>query len=537
MPAVSNAIHDMDRYAGQPGPGGLSGNAGARGQAAMDGLPGVPDAYAADTGQLFSTRPAQGSQSGQAEAAGESLQADGGLHLPGYAREADTVLAARGRGVWLRLLPWLVLAAMAVFLVLSLARCSSSDEGRVHVGELAPSAARTDKVSASTSPAYQEQLARYSAARAEAALASGDSFVSPAADVRARPVPVPVPAPAPQARPARVVERPQARVPPAPAPEKPQPPSRPGQAGQGRTAGQGAQPDPAAAKMTAWLAALTPREPAPQLTMILNAPAPVQPARSVQPAAPASGLPGLTVGDILHAVNRVTLDSDAPGPAMVEVVRGPYRGARVTGSFQRLGEHLVLRFSELAARDGTLYPIEGYAIDPATDRTAVRTSVDRHTLERWGGLVAASFLEGFGDAVSRSGTSSYATVYGSGWSVPRYSLGDEMWIAAGKVGERAANVLDRGFNRAPTVVLESGTAMGVLLLRVPEAGKERSGRSGSTGRTPRIIELEQYGTGPSVSTGQAVGEQIAAEQARVRAAEHDSQGGALQTQGSVRRTP
>ena len=108
---------------------------------------------------------------------------------------------------------------------------------------------------------------------------------------------------------------------------------------------------------------------------------------------------------------------------------------------------------------------------PETDRTAVRSAVDRHGLSRWGGLVAASFLEGFGDAVSRAGTRSYTSIYGSGLSVPGYSPGDEAWIAAGKVGERAAGVFEKNFTMAPTVTLDSGTLMGVLILQLPGHGQ------------------------------------------------------------------
>lgn len=248
--------------------------------------------------------------------------------------------------------------------------------------------------------------------------------------------------------------------------------------------------------MRAYLAGIKTREPQVQLALVLNEPGPKD-VTHVWEESPTSGLKGLKVGDILQCVNRVTLDSDAPGPAMVEVVSGPYRGARVVGSFQRLNEHLVLRFSELAAPDGSVHDIAGFAIDPATDRTAVRTDVDNHVLERWGGLVAASFLEGFGEAVERSGTSAHTTIYGSGWSVPDYSLGEEMWIAAGKAGERAANALDRGFGRAPTVTLESGTAMGVLLLRLP--------RTGSRAVAPRGFRQDSGISG-----------EIAEEQARAR---------------------
>lgn len=252
--------------------------------------------------------------------------------------------------------------------------------------------------------------------------------------------------------------------------------------------------------MRAYLAGIKTREPQVQLALVLNEPGPKE-VTHVGEESPASGLPGLKVGDILQCVNRVTLDSDAPGPAMVEVVSGPHRGARVVGSFQRLNEHLVLRFSELAAPDGSVHDIAGFAIDPATDRTAVRTDVDNHVLERWGGLVAASFLEGFGEAVERSGTSAHTTIYGSGWSVPDYSLGEEMWIAAGKAGERAANALDRGFGRAPTVTLESGTAMGVLLLRLPRTGSRES--------APRVVRQD-------TGAGAGIAGEIAEEQARAR---------------------
>ena len=98
----------------------------------------------------------------------------------------------------------------------------------------------------------------------------------------------------------------------------------------------------------------------------------------------------------------------------------------------------------------------------------IRKRIARPCARPWGGLVAASFLEGFGDAVSRAGTRSYASVYGSGLSVPNYSLGKEAWIAAGKVGERAAGVFEKNFTVAPTVTLNSGTLMGVLILQIPK---------------------------------------------------------------------
>lgn len=254
--------------------------------------------------------------------------------------------------------------------------------------------------------------------------------------------------------------------------------------------------------MSAYLARLGRASSGQGQTLVLNSPRPQvlaasQASRSEQDSQTGStGVPGARPGDILYAVNRVTLDSDAPGPAMVEIVSGPWRGARAIGTFQRQGGHLVLRFTELACADGRVLTIQAYAIDPKTDRTAVRTSQDTHFLERWGGLVAASFLEGFGDAVSRSGTSSYNTAYGSGWSAPNYSVGDEAWIAAGKVGERMAAQMEKSFARPPTVVLASGTDIGVLLLRCESRNANRSGTE-----APRTVPLRRQTAGSSVTVG------------------------------------
>ena len=47
-----------------------------------------------------------------------------------------------------------------------------------------------------------------------------------------------------------------------------------------------------------------------------------------------------------------------------------------------------------------------------------------------------------------------------------YSVEDQAWIAAGKVGEKAGKIFEKNFDRPPTVRLESGTPVGVLVLNV-----------------------------------------------------------------------
>ena len=121
--------------------------------------------------------------------------------------------------------------------------------------------------------------------------------------------------------------------------------------------------------------------------------------------------------------------------------------------------------------------IEGYAIDPATSEASVASNVDTHFFSRWGGLVASAFLEGLSTAKRYSGSQS--TVYGNYgggyngdttdqmvWNT--YSPADQAWIAAGKVGEKAGKIFERNFERPPTVYLESGTPVGILILNVKD---------------------------------------------------------------------
>lgn len=87
--------------------------------------------------------------------------------------------------------------------------------------------------------------------------------------------------------------------------------------------------------------------------------------------------------------------------------------------------------------------------------------MDSHYIQRWGGLIAASFLEGFGEARSRSGQS-YET--SETFTYPEYDVEDEAWIAAGTVGKRLANIMEQGFSREPTVFEYNGAMLAIMIL-------------------------------------------------------------------------
>jgi type IV secretory pathway VirB10-like protein len=116
---------------------------------------------------------------------------------------------------------------------------------------------------------------------------------------------------------------------------------------------------------------------------------------------------------------------------------------------------------------GRALNVEALAIDPRTNSPVIPGDVDRHFLERWGALMASSFLDGFGQALSRRGTT--VSVYGDvlvqnqddGPSLTEISL-----EALGQVGRRAAGQLERNFDRPPTVTVPAGTPVGVFVVDV-----------------------------------------------------------------------
>ncbi|MBQ3060224.1 MAG: DotG/IcmE/VirB10 family protein [Desulfovibrio sp.] len=181
---------------------------------------------------------------------------------------------------------------------------------------------------------------------------------------------------------------------------------------------------------------------------------------------------GIKPGDLLYAVVDTGVNSDVPSAVMATVASGQYKNARLLGSFQRHDERLVLAFNRAVLPSGETVQLEAYAVDPGTSEASVASRVDTHFFSRWGGLIASAFLEGLGTAKRYSGAQS--TTYGTyGESTDQmvwnsYSLEDQAWIAAGKVGEKAGKIFEKGFDRPPTVYLKSGTAIGVLVLNVKD---------------------------------------------------------------------
>ena len=118
------------------------------------------------------------------------------------------------------------------------------------------------------------------------------------------------------------------------------------------------------------------------------APAPARPAHD------RSGLPRFAAGQGFYARTLYAVDSDYPGPVVLELLQPPLAGAVAHGGFERVGQRLVLRLASLTWR-GRTYPVDAWAVDPECACYGVRGEVDRHFFSRVLLPAAARFAEGF----------------------------------------------------------------------------------------------------------------------------------------------
>ena len=191
----------------------------------------------------------------------------------------------------------------------------------------------------------------------------------------------------------------------------------------------------------------------------------------------------------LYATLDMTANSDVPGPIRATVQQGRFKGSRVLGNFQMQESYLVMRFTSLTTPEGTTYPINAIAVNPATRMTGMADVVDRHLFTKIAAIGGAAFLQGFGEAFQSSGN---ITVNPGGQTVTKTSAlrttEDKAIAALGQVGEAAAEFLKPYANRKTTVIKYADTGMALLFLDsvMPESNQEggRRSASGVTGGTP-----------------------------------------------------
>jgi intracellular multiplication protein IcmE len=177
--------------------------------------------------------------------------------------------------------------------------------------------------------------------------------------------------------------------------------------------------------------------------------------------------PIIKAGTIFFATLDTGINSDEQSPILATIVQGRFKGAKLMGKFDRVDKKVALQFSLLNVPQlDKSVTINAYAIDPNTARTALSSSVDSHYLLRYGTLFASSFMEGLGQAIQQSGSTTVDFGNGSIQTVYKnLNTTEQVLTGLGQVGQTWGQQLGNIFNTPPTVKVEPGMSIGILLMQ------------------------------------------------------------------------
>lgn len=176
--------------------------------------------------------------------------------------------------------------------------------------------------------------------------------------------------------------------------------------------------------------------------------------------------PMAKAGTIFNAVIETAVNSDEDSPVLARIVSGPLKGTRLIGSFRNLGEKVAIVFNtaNIPSFDKTV-KLNAYAIDTNTSRTAIADDVDHHYFLRYGVLLATSFISGYAQALQQSGSTTTTSLTGTTTTNPTYNASQLNKMALGQVGTQVSSDIKQQFNNLkPTIYVNSGTAVGILLM-------------------------------------------------------------------------
>lgn len=182
--------------------------------------------------------------------------------------------------------------------------------------------------------------------------------------------------------------------------------------------------------------------------------------------APALSGPLIRAGDVVLASTIITSDSDTPGPVVVQIRRGPLKGARLIGGFQanQNNTHLIVQFNTAVLEDGTQILIAAYAVDARQKSLAVRTDLDRRLFARYAPRVAAAFVSGVGEALSDPGTSLIDLGGVTGVTRPAATIEQGLYKGLAEVGNDLAGEFVQSAPKGPLISLRSRQIIGILFV-------------------------------------------------------------------------
>ena len=182
-------------------------------------------------------------------------------------------------------------------------------------------------------------------------------------------------------------------------------------------------------------------------------------------------LPRVPAGTGLYARTMYAVDSDYPGPVLLEILEPPLAGAVASGAFTLVGERLTLRLSRLEYR-GRSYGVDAWAAGLDCACYGVDGEVDSHWLERVLLPASVRFAEGFLTALSRPRET---VIVGGDLRYERLDASTRQAVHSGlaTAARTAGDVLLENAPDGPSVRIARDTELVVVFATAPgEAGDD-----------------------------------------------------------------
>lgn len=169
----------------------------------------------------------------------------------------------------------------------------------------------------------------------------------------------------------------------------------------------------------------------------------------------------LTAGTIAYAQLINDLNSDVKGPALAQVLSGPFEGGRAIGAFQKQDEYLTLNFTHII-KDGVSYSVTAIALDENTTLTGINSDVDHHYFARIVVPAAANFIKGYAQAASQPQQTQTALGSGISTTTAQPSVHEQIMKGVTEAANETSTLIKDAAPKDITVKLWHGTTMGLL---------------------------------------------------------------------------
>ncbi len=198
---------------------------------------------------------------------------------------------------------------------------------------------------------------------------------------------------------------------------------------------------------------------------------------------PRPALPLPAAGDAVYGRVLYAVDSDFPGPVLVELLEPPLSGAVANGSFERVRDRLVVRIDSVSWR-GRRTAVHAWAVGLDCACFGLEGDVDRHWWQRLVLPAAVKFAEGF--LLARGTPSRTVTV--SGETVVEETSGptdrDAVYRGAAEAVRSAGDILFQDAPTAPTVRIPRNAELAVVFAGPPGEGTPASSGVAPQARRP-----------------------------------------------------